>query len=46
MLIVLLSTEFGLLEFYRDEVSTITDVEDCETFVVYGSENLLIPYIL
>ena len=46
MLIVLLSTEFVLLEFYRDEVSTITDVEDCETFVVYGSENLLIPYIL
>jgi Lrp/AsnC family transcriptional regulator for asnA, asnC and gidA len=46
ILIVLLNTEFGLLEFYRDEVGTITDVEDCETFVVYGSENLLIPYIL
>jgi len=46
MLIVLLSTEFGLLEFYRDEVSTFADVEDCEAFVVYGSENLLIPYIL
>jgi Lrp/AsnC family transcriptional regulator, regulator for asnA, asnC and gidA len=46
MLVVLLNTEFGLMEFYRDEVSTIADVEDCETFVVYGSENLLIPYIL
>jgi Lrp/AsnC family transcriptional regulator for asnA, asnC and gidA len=46
ILIVLLNTEFGLLEFYRDEVGAIADVEDCETFVVYGSENLLIPYIL
>jgi Lrp/AsnC family transcriptional regulator, regulator for asnA, asnC and gidA len=46
MLIVLFNTEFGMLDFYRDEVSTITDVEDCETFVVYGTENLLIPYIL
>lgn len=46
MLIVLFNTEFGMLDFYRDEVSTITDVEDCETFVVYGSENLLIQYIL
>jgi len=46
MLIVLFNTEFGMLDFYRDEVSTIADVEDCETFVVYGSENLLIPYIL
>ena len=46
IVLVLFSTEFGLLEFYRDEVSTIADVEDCETFVVYGSENLLIPYVL
>lgn len=46
MLMILLDKEFGLLEFYRDEVSTISDVEDCETFVVYGSENLLIPYVL
>jgi Lrp/AsnC family transcriptional regulator for asnA, asnC and gidA len=46
MLIVLFNAEFGLLEFYRDAVSTIADVEDCETFVVYGSENLLIPYVL
>jgi Lrp/AsnC family transcriptional regulator for asnA, asnC and gidA len=46
MLIVLLKRDFGLLEFYRDEVSTIPDVEDCETFVVYGSENLLVPYVL
>lgn len=46
MLIVLLNADFGLLEFYRNEVSSIADVEDCETFVVYGSENLLIPYVL
>jgi Lrp/AsnC family transcriptional regulator for asnA, asnC and gidA len=46
MLTVLLNPDFGLLEFYRDEVSRIKDVEDCETFVVYGSEKLLIPYVL
>jgi len=46
MLLVLLKPEFGLMEFYRDEVSRIDEVEDCETFVVYGSENLLIPYVL
>jgi Lrp/AsnC family transcriptional regulator, regulator for asnA, asnC and gidA len=43
---VLFSPEFGLLEFYRDEVSRIEGVADCETFVVYGSENLRIPYVL
>lgn len=42
---VLFSPDFGLLEFYRDEVSKIEGVADCETFVVYGSENLRIPYI-
>jgi Lrp/AsnC family transcriptional regulator, regulator for asnA, asnC and gidA len=46
MLLVLLNADYGLLEFYRDQVSTISDVEDAETFVVYGSENLLIPYVL
>lgn len=46
MLLVLLNADFGLLEFYRDQVSTIADVEDAETFVVYGSENLHIPYPL
>jgi Lrp/AsnC family transcriptional regulator for asnA, asnC and gidA len=46
MLTVLLKPDFGLLEFYRDEVSRIADVEDCETFVVYGSEKLLVPYVL
>jgi len=46
MLLVLLKPEFGLMEFYRDEVSRIDEVEDCETFVVYGSENLSIRYVL
>jgi Lrp/AsnC family transcriptional regulator, regulator for asnA, asnC and gidA len=45
MLIVMFTPDFGLLEFYRDEVSTIEGVADCETFVVYGSENLLVPYV-
>ena len=42
---VLFAPDFGLLEFYRDEVSKIKDVSDCETFVVYGSENLHVPYV-
>lgn len=45
MLTVMFTSDFGLFEFYRDEVSTIDGVAVCETFVVYGSENLLVPYI-
>ena len=46
ILIVLLKPGFGLLEFYTDEVSKISDVQSVETFVVYKSYNLKIPYIL
>jgi Lrp/AsnC family transcriptional regulator for asnA, asnC and gidA len=46
ILIVLLKPGFGLLEFYTDEVSKIKDVGSVETFVVYKSYNLKIPYIL
>jgi Lrp/AsnC family transcriptional regulator for asnA, asnC and gidA len=46
ILIVLLKPGFGLLEFYTDEVSKIKDVRSVETFVVYKSYNLKIPYIL
>ena len=45
-LIVLLKSGFGLLEFYTEEVSRIKDVQAVETFVVYKSYNLKIPYIL
>ena len=35
-----------LLEFYTEEVSQIRDVQSVETFVVYKSYNLKIPYVL
>lgn len=46
ILIVLLKSGFGLLEFYTEEVSKITDVQSVETFVVYKSYNLKVPYVL
>jgi Lrp/AsnC family transcriptional regulator for asnA, asnC and gidA len=46
MLVVLLKEGFGLLEFYTQEVSRLKDVRSVETFVVYKSYNLKVPYIL
>ena len=46
ILIVLLKEGFGLLEFYTEEVATLTDVQSVETFVVYKGYNLKVPYIL
>lgn len=40
---VMLKKEFGMLEFYTDEVSQIEDVRSVETFVVYKSFNLKVP---
>ena len=46
ILIVLINEGFGLLEFYTEEVSRIKMVQSVETFVIYKSYNLKIPYIL
>lgn len=46
IILVLLKSGFGLLEFYTEEVSRITDVQSVETFVVYKSYNLKVPYVL
>ncbi len=46
ILVVLLKRGFGLLEFYTEEVSQIRDVQSVETFVVYKSYNLKVPYVL
>ena len=43
---VLLSSNFGLLEFLTKEVSRITDVLSTETFIVYKTYNLKVPYVL
>ena len=45
ILMVLLKEGFGLLEFYTEEVSRIKEVQSVETFVVYKSYNLRVPYI-
>jgi len=37
--------ENSLLNFFKNELSRISDVSDVETFVVYQSHNYLIPYV-
>ncbi|MEW6439410.1 MAG: Lrp/AsnC family transcriptional regulator [bacterium] len=46
ILLVLLREGFDLLEFYTREVARVQDVQSVETFVVYKSYNLKIPYVL
>jgi len=46
ILTVLLREDFGLLEFYTQEVDRIEEVGSAETFVVYKGYNLEVPYIL
>jgi Lrp/AsnC family transcriptional regulator for asnA, asnC and gidA len=46
ILMVLLNENFGLLNFYTEEVSRIKDVQSVETFVIYKSYNSKVPYTL
>jgi Lrp/AsnC family transcriptional regulator for asnA, asnC and gidA len=46
ILIVFLKENFGLLEFYTNEVTKISYVQSVETFVVYKNYNLTVPYII
>ena len=46
ILLVLLKEGFGLLEFYTDEVAKVKGVQSVETFVIYKSYHLKVPYIL
>ena len=46
ILVVMLKPGFDLLEFYTEEVSKLSDVQSVETFVVYKSYNLKVPYNL
>jgi Lrp/AsnC family transcriptional regulator, regulator for asnA, asnC and gidA len=41
---VLLKEQFGLLEFLTGELSKVKDIQSTETFVVYKSFNLKVPY--
>ena len=40
MLTVMLTKDFGILEFYTEEASRIKNVQSVETFVVYKSFNM------
>ncbi len=46
ILTVLLNDTHDLLKFYTQGVSQIKDVQSAETFVIYKSYNLKVPYIL
>ncbi len=43
---VMLKKNFGMLEFYTNEVSQIENIRSVETFVVYKSFNLKVPLAL
>jgi len=45
LVLVLFKKDFGLLEFYTEEISKIEDIRSVETFVIYKSYNLKVPYI-
>ncbi len=45
-LIVMLKEDFGLLEFYTEEVVKIDEVQEVESFIVYKAYNMKVPYIL
>lgn len=45
MVLVLFKPGFGLLEFYTEEISQVQGIRSVETFVVYKSYNLKVPYI-
>jgi len=46
ILMVLLNENLSLLNFYTEEISHIKDVQSVETFVIYKSYNLKVPYVL
>jgi Lrp/AsnC family transcriptional regulator for asnA, asnC and gidA len=46
ILTVLLNESHDLLQFYTQEVSKIRDVQSAETFVIYKTFNMKIPYVL
>ena len=45
VVLVLFKKGFGLLEFYTEEIAKVEGVNSVETFVVYKSYNLKVPYI-
>ena len=46
MLTVMLTEEFGLLDFFRNEMSRVKDVQSTETFVLFRNIGWKVPYVL
>ncbi len=46
IIVVMLNKDFGLVDFISGELDNIDDVLSAETFIVYRSYNLLVPYVL
>jgi Lrp/AsnC family transcriptional regulator for asnA, asnC and gidA len=46
IVMVMLKKDFGMLEFYTNEVSKVENVRSVETFVVYKSFNLKVPMVI
>ena len=46
IVVALLNNDFGLMEFYTQEVSKIKQVVSTETFVVYKNFDFKVPYVL
>ena len=42
----LLSPEFGLIEFYTNEIVKIEEIAEVETYIAYQTFNLKVPYNL
>jgi len=43
-MLVFIKEEFGISEFYTEEISKIRGIESVENFVVQKSFNLKVPY--
>jgi Lrp/AsnC family transcriptional regulator, regulator for asnA, asnC and gidA len=46
MLLVLLNNEFGLFEFFTEEVSKVDGIAATDSFIMYKSMDWMVPYIL
>lgn len=46
IMIVMLKEGFELLDFYREEMSKMKNIQSVETYIAYKSFNLKVPYLL
>ena len=46
IMVVSLNENFGLTEFFKNELDPVKNVQSAETFMAYKSYNLKVPYVL